>query len=163
MKTHPLHLLLAASLLASQAQAGGSCDPHAQKRVVTGKQPTADTLYAHLQQAHAGPWVAGFDTETFAYIGEVHAKSGKRYKVGYLKTLGGRTCIAFERLYLFDDKGTYLGQYAPVEVDPAKVKIEGSSLSFPFKDGNVLDLGKGPPAQVRLDGDDVNWEPASAP
>lgn len=156
-------LALAAACMSASAMAG--CNPHAQKRVVKGKQPTADTLYAHIQHVGAGSWQAGFDTETFVYVGDVHAKSGKIYKVGHLHTIAMRKCIAFDRLFIFDAKDNYLGQYAPVEVDSKKIKIKGSTLIFPFdtKGGNKLDLKDGPPANIRLDGDDIGWEPALAP
>ena len=163
MKGHlVVYLLLAASLSSLPAHAG-SCNPHAQKRVVKGPQPTADTLYAHLQHVGAGSWQAGFDTETFTYVGDAHTKSKKTYKVGYLKTIATRQCIAFERLFIFDDKDVYLGQYTPVEVDPKKIKIRGAKLVFPFHDGNTLDLKDGPPAKARLDGEDYEWEAAPAP
>ncbi|HEV2112468.1 MAG TPA: hypothetical protein VGT99_14010 [Gammaproteobacteria bacterium] len=159
-----VYLLLAASLLPPPAHAG-SCNPHAQRRVVKGPQPTANTLYAHIQHVGAGSWQAGFDTETFVYVGDVHAKSGKIYKIGHLKTLALRDCTPFQRLFIFDAKDHYLGQYAPVEVDPKRIMIQGTELVFPFRknDGNTLDLKDGPPVKTRLDGDDIGWEPAPDP
>lgn len=165
MKGHPFVFLLAASLLAAPAYAAG-CNPYAQKRVVKGQQPTADTLYARTR--NLGSWVSGFEQETFVYIGDVHVKSGKSekiFKIGHLHTLAGRTCIPFDRLFIFDANDNYVGQYFPVVVAPKKVKIQGSVLVFPFKpkDGNKLDLSNGPPANVRLDGDTPDWEPAPEP
>ena len=145
--------------------AGAQCDTHAQKRVVTGKQPTAATLYSHIRNIGVGSWQTGFDKEAFVYVGDVRARSGKTYKIGHLKTLATRQCIEFDRLFIFDAKDTYLGQYAPVEVNPKKIKIEGTTLVFPFhkKDGNTLDFKDGPPAKTQLDGDEVDWESAPAP
>lgn len=164
MKGHlGIYLLGMALAAASFSASAGSCNPHAQKRVVKGRQPTANTLYAHIQHVGAGSWQAGFDTETFVYVGDVHVKkSGKTYKIGHLKTIALRRCIPFQRLFIFDDKDKYLGQYAPVEVDPKKIKIRGSTLLFPFapKDGNTIDFSKGPPAETHLDGYSQNWEAA---
>ncbi len=165
MKAYPfIYLLAAALLLPASAHAGGACNTKAQKRVVIGKRPTANTLYAHIQGVGMGSWISGFDKETFVYIGDVHTKSGKTYKIGHLKTIAGRECIAFQRLFIFDAKDNYLGQYAPVEVDAKKISIHGSTLVFPFnpKSGNKLDLSKGPPAKASLDGYDQDWSPAPA-
>lgn len=156
-----VYLLLAAWVLPAYAYTGKGCDTNANKRFVKGRQPTADTLYAHIQRVDSGSWEGGFDKETFVYIGEVHTKSGKTYKVGHLKTTAWKTCVAFERLFIFDAKDKYLGQYAPVEANPKDIKIEGSKVIFPFHDGNILDLKDGPPAQVRLDGEFDQWLVAS--
>lgn len=163
MKGHPLVYLLAAGLLLpGLAHAGSGCDTNAQKRVVVGPQPTANALYAHIQHVDMGSWLDGFDEETFVYIGEVHTKSGKTYKIGHLTTTWGLACRATQRLFIFDAKNDYLGQYAPVEVDAKRIQIQGSVLIFPFdsKDGNKLDLSKGPPAAAWLDGDNPEWTPA---
>ena len=167
MKGHPTIYLLAAALAAFcfSAPARAGCNPHAQQRVVKGRKPTANTLYAHIQGVGAGSWQVGFDTETFDYIGDVHTKSGKTYKIGHLRTIAGRHCLVLQRLFVFDAKEAYLGQYASVEVDPKQIKIQGTVLIFPYhkNDGNTLDLKDGPPTEVKLDGDNVEWEPAPAP
>lgn len=169
---HPVSYLLAAVLAAVSLSAhAGNCNPHAQKRVVKGRQPTADTLYAHIQHVGAGSWQAGFDKETFVYVGDVHIKpsksgeSEKIYRIGHLKTIAGRQCIEFDRLFIFGAKDEYLGQYASVEVDAKKIKVRGSTLLFPFdpKNGNTLDLSEGPPAKAWLDGDNPEWIAAPAP
>ncbi|HEY4127615.1 MAG TPA: hypothetical protein VGN70_06180 [Gammaproteobacteria bacterium] len=165
---YPVVCLLLAVALPAHAYTGKRCDTNANKRTVIGKQPTANTLYAHIQNVDMGSWVGGFDNETFVYVGDVHIKSGKPkepdkiYKIGHLKTTAGKSCIAFQRLFIFDTNDNYLGQYAPIEVDAKKIKIRGTTLLFPFaaKDGNKLDLSKGPPAEAKLDGDSEEWSAA---
>ncbi|HEY1772642.1 MAG TPA: hypothetical protein VGH91_05560 [Gammaproteobacteria bacterium] len=172
-KKHPGIYLFAVALavVSFSASAGTGCNINANKRVVIGHRPTAATLYSHIQNVGAGSWQAGFDTETFVYIGDVHIKPSKSgepekiYKIGHLKTIATRQCIEFDRLFIFGAKDEYLGQYAPVEVNAKKIKIQGTSLVFPFhkKDGNTLDLKDGPPAKTQLDGDEVDWAPNPNP
>lgn len=161
MKGNPFIYLLLAALLPTLAQAG-SCNPHAQKRVVIGPKPTADTLYAHLHGLDMGAWEDGFSEETFTYIGETRTKAGKTYRIGYLNTVWGQACRATSRLYIFDGDDRPLGHYDGIITDPRKVTITGTVLKFKFdpSDGNTLDLGNGPPERARLDGDNEDWTPA---
>lgn len=140
-----------------------SCNTNAEKRTVIGKEPTAKVLYAKLANIELGSWKSGFSDETFTYIGIVHTKKRKTYKIGYLSTVWGESCRATNRLFIFDGNNKYLGQYDGIMLDPKRVWIAGAVLHFPFKsdDGNTLDLANGPPESAWLDGENPEWIPAS--
>lgn len=165
MRGHPGIYLLAVALAAGcfSASAGAGCDTNAQKRLVVGPKPTADVLYAHLHEVDMGAWDDGFSEETFTYIGEVHTKAGKTYKIGYLSTEWGEACRATNRLYIFDGENRPLGHYYGIGIDPRKIIINGTTLKLPLdpNSGNTLDLENGPPKEAWLDGDNPEWNPVA--
>ena len=138
------------------------CGPDLEKQIVVGQQPTAGTLYTHIQHVEMGAVDKDFWDETFTYIGDAHTKSGVTYKIGFLEVIWGQSCRATQRLFIFDKDNKYLGQYYGIEVDAKDIKISGAVLHFPFdaNDGNTLDLENGPPKQAWLDGDNPRWYPA---
>lgn len=138
------------------------CHSDSEKRIVAGQQSTASTLYAHIQHIDMGSWDKDFWDETFTYIGDAHTKSGVTYKIGFLETIWGESCRATLRLFIFDIRNKYLGQYYGIEVKGKDIKINGAALLFPFdaSEGNTLDLENGPPKRAWLDGDNPSWIPA---
>lgn len=133
-----------------------------EKRVVKGGKPTATALYGNLKNIESGAWKDGFWDETFIYIGDVHTRNGKVYKIGFLTTVWGEACRATNRLFIFNSDNDCLGQYCGIMEPP--VKISGSVLYFPFDDqnGNTLELESGPPPQAWLDGENPEWMPAQS-
>lgn len=159
MKTIILTLLLIPTIaFAGEPPCG---DVH-EKRIVEGVEPTATALYKKIKNIESGAWKNGFWVETFAYIGEVHTRNGKVYKIGFLTTEWGEACRATNRLFIFSSDNACLGQYGGIMEPP--VKILGSVLYFPFDDqnGNTLDLENGPPAQAWIDGENPEWMPAES-
>jgi hypothetical protein len=149
MKTIIITLLLIPAIaFAGQLPCGKSYE----KRIVKGTAPTATMLYAKIKKIESGAWKKGFWEETFSYIGDVHTRNGKVYKIGFLTTIWGQACRATHRLFIFGSDNSYLGQYDGITDPP--VKISGSVLYFPYdaQVGNSLDLENGPPAQAWLDG-----------
>lgn len=163
MKLGLLLVLYAFAPLVASAH-DSPCHIDVEKRIVVGRQPTANVLYAHIKHVEMGSWPNGFWDETFTYIGDAQATSGKTYRIAYLRTIWGNSCRATNRLFIFDGDNKYLGQYYGIMVDPMDIRITGAQVTFPFdaNDGNSFSLENGPPDTVWLDGDNPEWTAAQS-
>jgi len=124
------------------------CDDNAQNRIVTGDSPNGVRLYASIKGK--GPsWASEFHQEEFTYIGKLQ----NNLEVAVIFTSWGAACRGTTRLLLFRDN-KYLGNYSINPFD-GMIKLRDNKIVFPYsKDtGNKIDLSKGIPEEVWLDGE----------
>ena len=135
------------TLLSSHVLA--DCNDNAQIRLVNDDNADGVRLYSTIKGK--GPsWSDEFHQEEFSYIGKLE----NSIEVAMIFTSWGvSTCRGTTRLLLFKDE-RYLGAYSINPFD-GEIKLRGNKIIFPYSktEGNEIDLSKGIPNEVWLDGE----------